>query len=148
MRTQPVQLVIGPHESPPAPRFAGVLETVLYSTDLDRAERFYTQVLGFRPIGKVPGRHVFFRVGSGVFLVFNPRATAVSEGSLPAHGTEGDGHVCFLASAGDYERWKDHLSSQGLAIVQESKWGENGLSFYFRDPAGNLLEIANSDFWG
>ena len=34
-----------------------------------------------------------------------------------------------------------------MAIVHDSDWGGGGRSFYFEDPAGNLLEIADRDFW-
>jgi catechol 2,3-dioxygenase-like lactoylglutathione lyase family enzyme len=148
VRAQRVDLTIGRDGRSAVPPLTGVLETVLYSTDLTQAEHFYTQVLGFLQIGKAPGRHLFFRVGSSVFLVFDPRATNISEGPLPAHGADGGGHVCFLAGGDDYQRWKGHLASHGVAIIHESRWGDDGLSFYFRDPAGNLLEIANADFWG
>ena len=93
------------------------------------------------------GRHLFFRAGSSVFLVFDPRATNTG-GPLPSHGAEGAGHVCFLAGGDAYELWKEHLASHGVEVDQEIRWGEDKLSFYFRDPAGNLLEIANTDFWG
>lgn len=56
---------------------SGILEAALYTDDLAAAEAFYTGVLGLEVLGKVEGRHVFFRCGAGVVLVFAPRATAV-----------------------------------------------------------------------
>lgn len=127
------------------PRFSGVLETVVYASDLERVEPFYTETLGMRVVGKEPGRSLFLRAGGSVFLVFDPEATERSEG-LPPHGARGPGHVCFLVDAGDYDRWKEHVAARGVEIVQEAEW-TNGRSFYFRDPAGNLLEIADADIW-
>jgi catechol 2,3-dioxygenase-like lactoylglutathione lyase family enzyme len=49
-----------------------VLEACLYATNLDAAERFYVDVLGLERYSAMPGRHVFFRCGAGMFLVFNP----------------------------------------------------------------------------
>jgi len=46
-----------------------VLEACLYATDLDAAERFYVDVLGLERYSGMPGRHVFFRCGAGMFLV-------------------------------------------------------------------------------
>ncbi|MEJ2147783.1 MAG: VOC family protein, partial [Acidobacteriota bacterium] len=52
-----------------------VLETCLYARDLEAAEQFYAGVLGLQPFSRNPGRHVFFRCGDAVFLVFNPEVT-------------------------------------------------------------------------
>lgn len=136
-----------------APELTGVLETVLYYSDEEQTFRFYSDVLGLRVIGRTPGRQIFLRAGSSVFLLFNPEATQ-RPGSLPPHGATGPGHVCFLVPATAYERWKSHLAQAGVEILQDADWplGRNdkdplGSSFYFRDPSGNLLEIANADFW-
>ncbi|HEX9899591.1 MAG TPA: VOC family protein [Candidatus Methylomirabilis sp.] len=129
----------------PSPRITGILETVLYVADVDRAERFYRDVMGLTPIGKEPGRHVFFRVGSGVLLLFRAQTTRQA-GSLPPHGADGEIHVCFTTSPAEYERWKPRIQEHGIAILQETEWAQ-GRSFYFRDPDGNLLELANADIW-
>lgn len=129
----------------PSPRITGILETVLYVADVDRAERFYRDVMGLTQIGKEPGRHVFFRVGSGVLLLFRAQTTRQA-GSLPPHGADGEIHVCFTTSPAEYARWKPRIQEHGIAILQETEWAQ-GRSFYFRDPDGNLLELANADIW-
>jgi catechol 2,3-dioxygenase-like lactoylglutathione lyase family enzyme len=135
------------------PPLSGVLETVLYYVAEDETKHFYTEIMGMRLIGEAEGRHIFFRAGDSVFLVFNPEATKQAN-SLPPHGALGEGHVCFLVPGSAYEEWKEHLSANGVEILSEMTWpmGEpadqsRGSSIYFRDPSGNLLEIANSDFW-
>ena len=130
-------------DSPPA--LTGVLETVLYFTDQDRAERFYTDVLGMRLLTKEPDRSLFFRAGRSVFLLFNAAQTAKG-GTLPPHGGSGAIHTCFVVSEQKYGRWKVWLASRGVDILQEVAW-TRGFSFYFHDPDGNLLEIANADIW-
>jgi catechol 2,3-dioxygenase-like lactoylglutathione lyase family enzyme len=127
------------------PPMTGVLETVLYYSDQERTERFYTDVLGMRLLDREPVRSLFFRAGSSVFLMFN--ATQTLKGStLPPHGASGSVHTCFVVPEPEYERWKAYLKSQGVEIIQEVTWAR-GLSFYFHDPDGNLLEIANADIW-
>ena len=123
----------------------GILETVLYVADIDRAEAFYRDIMAMPPIGKQPGRHVFFRVGSGVLLLFQASATRQTK-SLPPHGANGEIHVCFTTTPSQYEEWKERLKVRGVAIEQETEW-PRGRSFYFRDPDGNLLELANADIW-
>ncbi len=128
-----------------APGLRGVLETVLYFSDQDRAEAFYSGVLGLRLLDREPGRSLFYRAGSSVLLLFQPGMTR-SGGKLPAHGADGSIHVCFQAPADVYEAWKAHLRQRGVKILHEAEWPE-ALSFYFEDSEGNLLEIANADLW-
>lgn len=78
----------------------GILEAALYAEDLEAAERFYTRVLRLEVITPPDDRHVFFRCGQGVLLVFNPRvtsaeATAVAGQAIPLHGSAGAGHLAF-----------------------------------------------------
>ena len=138
---------------PVRPPLSGVLETVLYFVSEDETKRFYTEVMGMRLIGEAKGRHIFFRAGRSVFLLFNPYATNQPD-TLPPHGATGDGHVCFLVPGSSYQQWKEYLPAQGVEILREVSWPmgkpadeADGSSIYFRDPSGNLLEIANADFW-
>jgi catechol 2,3-dioxygenase-like lactoylglutathione lyase family enzyme len=125
---------------------SGVLETVLYVQDLARAERFYVDVLGFRKLSGEPGRSLFLRAGASVFLLFRAEET-LRAGSLPPHGGQGPGHVCFAVPERSYGAWKAYLPSHGVPLIQEEAWPEGGHSFYFHDPDGNLLEIADRDLW-
>ena len=129
----------------PVPPLTGVLETVLYYTDQDRAERFYSDVLGFRLIDREEGRSLFYRAGDSVFLLFDAETT-LEGGRLPPHGARGPVHTCFVVPADAYEPWKRHLHRRGVDLLQEVAWS-GGRTFYFHDPDGNLLEIANADIW-
>jgi catechol 2,3-dioxygenase-like lactoylglutathione lyase family enzyme len=128
-----------------APPTASVLETVLYYTDEARTESFYTEVMGFRLLHREPGRSLFYRAGSSVFLLFRPEETERG-GKLPSHGARGPGHTCFLVPRDAYDAWRRHLGEHGIDVVSEVEW-ERGKTFYFRDPDGNLLEIADRDIW-
>jgi catechol 2,3-dioxygenase-like lactoylglutathione lyase family enzyme len=125
-----------------------ILETCLYADDLEAAERFYTNVLGLKRITAVPGRHVFFRCGGRVFLVFNPAKTAEGGGPVPGHGATGAGHACFAASDEELPAWRVHLRAQGVEVEQEVEWPGGGRSIYFRDPAGNSVELGTPRIWG
>lgn len=130
-----------------------VLETVLYAPDLEAAENFYRDVLAIEPQAKQPGRQLFYRIGDQMLLIFNPAATAVPPAAgaslpVPPHGTTGEGHVCFRASASEIEAWRRHLLSKGIAIEADFEWPQGGRSIYFRDPAGNAIEFAEARIWG
>jgi catechol 2,3-dioxygenase-like lactoylglutathione lyase family enzyme len=131
---------------------AGILETVLYAGDLDAAEVFYRDVLGLEPFARVPGRHLFYRCGDQVLLIFNPAATRVAPAAgalpVPPHGALGPGHICFRATAAEIEAWVRRLAAHAVAIEADFEWPRGGRSIYFRDPAGNCLEIAEPRIWG
>jgi catechol 2,3-dioxygenase-like lactoylglutathione lyase family enzyme len=129
----------------------GILETVLYASDLAAAEGFYRDVLGLAPFAKVETRHLFYRCGDQVLLIFNPAATRVPPAPdalpVPPHGMDGEGHVCFRASAAEIARWRSALTAKGVAIEADFEWPGGGRSIYFRDPAGNCLEFAEPRIW-
>jgi catechol 2,3-dioxygenase-like lactoylglutathione lyase family enzyme len=125
-----------------------IIETGIYVDDLGRAEAFYRDVLGLTVIGKEVGRHVFFRVGQrNVLLAFNSAATLKGD-VLPAHGAQGPGHFALGISAADLDAWRERLQSQGIAIEKEMQWPRGGRSLYFRDPAGNSVELITPGCWG
>ncbi|HKP77357.1 MAG TPA: VOC family protein [Longimicrobiaceae bacterium] len=123
-----------------------ILEAVLYAPDLEAAERFYEDVLGLEPVARLEGRHVFFRCGGRVFLVFDPAATIGGE-RVPGHGATGPGHVCFAVTVDELAGWRAHLAAKGVAIEQEVEWPGGGRSIYFRDPAGNSVELGTPAIW-
>jgi catechol 2,3-dioxygenase-like lactoylglutathione lyase family enzyme len=130
------------------PPIEAVIETAIYATDLGAAEAFYASVLGLPVIGRETGRHVFFHVGAAhVLLVFNPDATLVGE-RLPPHGTRGPGHFALGVPAASLEAWRSHLAANGVAIEKELTWPLGGRSLYFRDPAGNSVELVTPGVWG
>jgi catechol 2,3-dioxygenase-like lactoylglutathione lyase family enzyme len=132
---------------------SAILESALYVTDLDAAEEFYSGVLGLDLLGKVDGRHLFFRCGDGVLLIFNAEATKVPPApdarlKVPPHGTVGDGHLCFAANADEIALWRAHLEAKKIAIESEFDWPQGGRSIYIRDPSGNSIEFAEPRIWG
>lgn len=136
----------------PAPSVLGTLESSLYARDLGTAERFYAGTLGLPVVARQDGRHVFFRVGTSILLVFNPDATTTGARSdaalpVPGHGTSGPGHYCFSASAETLDAWREHLLAEGVAIEADFRWPNGARSVYVRDPAGNSIEFAEPGLW-
>jgi len=130
-----------------------VLETCLYAHDLDAAEQFYASVLELPVVARVHERHVFFRCGAGMLLVFEPERTATSAGQvggvpIPNHGARGAGHVCFRIDETALPRWRDRFEAEGISLEAEIAWPRGGTSLYVRDPAGNSVELAPARIWG
>ncbi|QND49356.1 glyoxalase/bleomycin resistance/extradiol dioxygenase family protein [Rhizobium lusitanum] len=130
----------------------GILETALYADDLDAAEAFYGGILGLEKISRGGNRHVFYRCGPGVLLIFNPVETVTPPEPdalpVPPHGTKGHGHVCFRLSGDNIETMAERLKAAGVTIESDFHWPNGGRSIYFRDPAGNSLECAEPRIWG
>jgi catechol 2,3-dioxygenase-like lactoylglutathione lyase family enzyme len=126
----------------------GIVEAALYSGDLEAAETFYRQVLGLACLGKEAGRHVFFQAGDQqVLLVFCPEGTLKGD-RLPAHGSRGPGHLALGIAADELDHWRNRLARHGVQIEHEQTWERGGRSLYFRDPAGNSIELVTPGVWG
>ena len=125
-----------------------VLETSLYADDLAAAEVFYRDVLELPLYSRQSGRHVFFRCGDAMLLLFNPDATELPPGDVPAHGARGPGHAAFSVGDDDLAVWQAKLDERGVEIEAVLAWPNGGRSIYFRDPAGNSLELITPRSWG
>ncbi len=134
-----------------AQEIEGVLEAALYASDLHAAEHFYGTVLGLERIARHDDRHIFFRCGQTVVLIFNADETvkAASPGALPVppHGATGAGHLCFRVSGDRLDDMVAKLTAAGVAIEADFRWPTGARSIYFRDPAGNSLECAEPKLW-
>jgi len=92
-------------------------------------------------------KHVFFKHGSQMLLIFNPAKTMEESDAAP-HGGHGPGHVAFAAPMADLEEWKTYLTKKHVAIEKDVIWPGGARSLFFRDPAGNCLELATPVLWG
>ncbi len=138
--------------APHFPRPNGVLESILYAEDLNSAALFYGDLVGLELVSAEPGRHLFFRIGSGMLLVFNPvqtREATVHVGSetIPRHGAQGPGHIAFAANLNELDSIKSQLSDAGFPTEADIRWPGGGRSVYVRDPAGNSIEFATRSLW-
>ncbi len=137
-------------DTAPAPP-AAILEAALYCEDLAAAEAFYAGVLGFEVVIRKPGRHVFFRVGGTILLIFDPRASELISPEavlpVPPHGAHGPGHLCFAATEEEITGWAARLAEAGHPVESDFRWPNGARSIYFRDPSGNSLEMAERRLW-
>ncbi len=129
------------------PKISHVLETCIYGSDLAAMERFYTDVLELEKMSDEYPRHVFFKVGpQSVLLVFNPEET-IKDTEIPQHGAQGPCHVAFAVDPADLDAWRSQLDRRDVAVEKTIRWPNGAESVYFRDPAGNSVEIVTSDIW-
>lgn len=130
----------------------GILETGVYCSDLDAARIFYEDVIGLEIYSMQPDRHLFYKVGESMLLVFNPQFTSTSSvkiggDQIPRHGAAGASHFAFQVKHEQFEAIKANLDQHGIAIESEIDWPGGGHSIYCRDPAGNSVEFATRTLW-
>jgi catechol 2,3-dioxygenase-like lactoylglutathione lyase family enzyme len=133
------------------PTLNAILETALYVDDLARAKDFYEGSLGLE-ILRADHRMCAFDVGGrSVLLLFQRGASAqtmtVPGGTIPPHDGHGPLHMAFAISADELPSWEEKLEKSGIAIEGRTTWQRGGVSLYFRDPDGHLLELATPGLW-
>ncbi len=130
------------------PPLLAVHETCLYADDLAAMERFYTTVLGLRKVSDMATRGITLRVDAkSVLLIFDPNETTQPHAQVPSHGAIGAGHCAFSIPPDSLAEWRAHLSKCNVAIEREVTWGSGAMSLYFRDPAGNSIELIAGELW-
>lgn len=133
------------------PAMNGVLEAALYVDDLDAAAGFYGGVLGLEQVIRHDPRHVFFRCGSAVVLLFRAEHSRIAPAAgalpVPPHGADGPGHLCFSVPGPSLDAWAAHLTRAGVGIEADYHWPNGARSIYVRDPAGNSVEFAEPKLW-
>ncbi|MEK6676743.1 MAG: VOC family protein [Planctomycetota bacterium] len=133
------------------PPVSGIIETVLYVEDLDRARAWYRDVFGFEEMGSnergcslnVAEKHVLLLFKRGA----STQPMAVSGGMLPPHDGSGQSHVGFAIDVEQFEAWKLWLVSKGVTIESRINWPRGGKSLYFRDLDDHLLEVLTPGVW-
>ncbi|MGU3359219.1 VOC family protein [Methylobacterium sp. M6A4_1b] len=113
---------------------------VIHVTDWERSNAFYRDVMGAEVIPR--GSSFAYRFGGVQLNVHGPGVDATPLARHPV--MPGNSDLCFRWS-GTIEQVADHLASQGVAVelgpVTRHGAAGAGLSVYFRDPDGSLMEF-------
>ena len=116
----------------------GVVHFTIPVKDLDRAERFYTEIMGMERIRR-NNHMVFMRARQDCFVL------TYSENPIdPNPGNAHDIHHAFRVTSQEYDRAKTFLAQKGIQILKEEDRRSGtfqGRSAYFHDPDRNVLEI-------
>jgi catechol 2,3-dioxygenase-like lactoylglutathione lyase family enzyme len=110
---------------------SGVDHIVLHCKDVERAKKFYTEVLGM----------TVYRDGGGqVFMHAGGQGVALFEKEGDATLTAGNdlNHLALNVAGGTYETLKAELERHGVAV--SGRPGEEHC-IYFRDPDGHRLQL-------
>ncbi len=117
--------------------FKGINTVTVYVKDLERAKKFYIEILGFELAYDVHPSLSFLKVASThVYL---------EGGYDPVEITDKSARLSFFLEAeGSVKEVFDTLKSKGVKTIQESpeQVGDDTWWFQFKDPDGNILEVS------
>lgn len=115
---------------------------VLTVKDIDATVQFYESVLGMVSERFGEGR-VALKFGNQKINLHKYAHEFEPKASKPVPGSE---DLCFITEM-ELEAAIEHIKCKGIDILEGpvARTGATGpiISFYFRDPDGNLIEVAN-----
>jgi catechol 2,3-dioxygenase-like lactoylglutathione lyase family enzyme len=115
--------------------------SVIAVTDWERSNRFYADVLGAELVELDKGRWAY-RFGGQQLNVHGPGSAPSPRAADPVR--PGNSDLCFVWP-GPIESAAEHLRAHGVEVeegpVERLGAHGRGVSVYFRDPDGSLLEL-------
>jgi catechol 2,3-dioxygenase-like lactoylglutathione lyase family enzyme len=124
-------------------RPARLHHVALRCSELERCERFYSEVLGLEVLKRWPGdggrdRSVWLALGDGQGFLALERAD-VPRAQGPFEAAPAGWYVVALSVPREARtRWEEHLAAHGIEVVRESPW-----SLFFADPEGNRVALTH-----
>ena len=122
----------------------GINHFALNVRNMDKAEAFYTGILGFPVITRTETRaglkHVEVDAGNVAIALFESPELDLTA-AQKTMTEDGYLHFAFAAPYGRYDAILQALKKSGVEMDGEPRdWGE-GVSIYFPDPDGHQIEI-------
>ncbi len=123
----------------------GILETALYVDDPEQSAKFYQRVFGFDAFSSGE-RLIAMKIADKQILLLFKKGLSEHLPNLK-HDGSGQSHMAFAIDAVQLAAWEQWLVQCGVAIEERKVWDRGGVSLYFRDPDGHLLEVATPGVW-
>ncbi|KZL17746.1 VOC family protein [Pseudovibrio sp. Ad37] len=134
-----------------APGINGIVETAVYVDDFASAHDFYGEFLGLRRVVEGERMHGYDAGPNQMLLVFRRgvcREDVESPyGMVPGHSTDGPSHFAFAISRSALIEWREYLEEKKVTLSSEVRWPQGGVSLFFHDPFGNVVELATPGLW-
>lgn len=117
------------------PPTLGIRHVALKTTDVERAERFYVDILGYEVEWRPDPDNVYLTSGRQDNLAIHKGDVGAAVGALDHIGI-------MLKRAEDVDAWADHLRAHGVKLLKEPKTHRDGArSFYTADPDGVVIQF-------
>jgi catechol 2,3-dioxygenase-like lactoylglutathione lyase family enzyme len=122
----------------------GVSELVLEVVDLEAAERFYAEVLGFPVVDRWPDR------GAVWAMAGDRTRIGLWKPQVGLHGSRGGIHVHFAMQIAEeaFDGTVELLQQRGQEVKTARFGTSHGRAAYVEDPDGNLVEFWTWDVAG
>jgi catechol 2,3-dioxygenase-like lactoylglutathione lyase family enzyme len=128
------------------PALLGIRHVALFFEDLEAAERFWVDVMGYAVEWRPDPDNVYLCGGSDNLALHrrtphpNPRPAERGEGDNKDQTLD---HVGLaVPTPGDVDAWAAHLAGKGIALEAQPKTHRDGSrSLYFRAPGKLLVQI-------
>jgi glyoxylase I family protein len=131
--------------APPPFALEGVDHVVLLVEDMAAARAFHCGVIGCALEGALPEYGMLqLRAGAALIDLVDISGEAGAWGRPPVAGGRNMDHLCLATGPWDEAALRAHLAAHDVEIVEEGiRYGARGdaLSFYVRDPSGNMIEL-------
>jgi extradiol dioxygenase family protein len=110
--------------------------------DLDESERFYSEIVGMEPKGRLGNSRMSAFDAGGTNIILCERTKAID----PKVDQESRVHHSFTLAPDDWEQAVRIIRERGVQlddppIVYREKGFFTGRELYFMDPTGNVLEL-------
>jgi len=123
-------------------KLQGIDHIALNVSDLDRAEKFYTEVLGFEVTRRFSSglRHLMLATGNAAIALFET-PDLDTRAALQKLSDTGYLHLAFKANRRQFDAIIQELADKNVVIDSGPVRRGDGESIYFNDPDFNHLEI-------
>jgi len=119
--------------------FESIRALAVYVTDLSKAKKFYTKILGFEVSAELGPNLCFLRPKSGNIHLY------MKGGSKPSSIDNLTTRLSFFLQAGNSaSKTFASLKAAGVKLLQEAPEvvGDDTACFQFEDPDGNIIEVS------
>jgi catechol 2,3-dioxygenase-like lactoylglutathione lyase family enzyme len=116
-------------------KFRKIVETSIYSSNLEKMKEFYVNTLGLEFVSEKKGRHIFLKTDKNMLLIFNYEVTVTEKETN--HGVPSPPsmvHIAIEIESSEYENARNLLVDSNIQVEKEVEWGNNikSRSIYLR----------------
>jgi catechol 2,3-dioxygenase-like lactoylglutathione lyase family enzyme len=125
--------------SPARPPMLGIRHVALFVPDLEEAERFWVDVMGYAVEWRPDPENVYLSSGSDNLALHHRAALAAANGDA-ANRLD---HIGLAVPAPEHvDAWAAHLAAHGAPVQAAPRTHRDGSrSLYFRAPDGTQVQI-------
>lgn len=121
--------------------FKSIGALAIYVTDMKKAKKFYTEILGFEVSAEIGPNLCFLKSKSGDIHIY------MEGGNKPTSIDNQSTRLSFFLQAEDSaSETYAALKAAGVKLLQEAPElvGDDTYCFQFEDPDGNIIEVAGN----